>query len=132
LPGRGSRRDPPVIILLADDVVLAEIGPVLHFDDDHRLPSVILDPVPRLSRDHRALSRPKGELPVPPHDRRSARDHHPVFGTVPVLLQAEPLTRLDDQALDLVSRTLLERAETPPRLGDKLQRPASRSFGVRH
>jgi hypothetical protein len=105
---------------------------VLHFDDDHRLPSVILDPVPRLSRDHRALSRPKGEASIPPHDRRSARDHHPVFGTVLVLLQAEALPRLHDQALDFVSRTLLERAETPPRLGDELQRPASRSFGVRH
>jgi hypothetical protein len=105
---------------------------VLHFDDDHRLSSTILDPVPGLSRDHGALSRPKAEAFLPPHDRRTAGDDHPVFGTVLVFLQAEPMARQHDQALDLVSCPLFERAETPPRLGHELERLAPRFFRVRH
>ena len=102
-----SGPQPAIIILLADDVILTKIRAVLHLNDHQRLPSPIFDTMPGLFWDHHAMFLGQGELVTTSHDRRCAGDHHPMLCPVSVLLQAEPLSRLDHQTLDFVLGAVL-------------------------
>src|SRR5580704_790143 len=115
--GRGAGAGAAVVVMAADDVVLAEVGPVLDLDQDHRHAAGVLDAVPGAPRD---IHRPPRLEPLgPPRDdhARGAGDDHPVLGPEAVPLQAEPLSRPDEEALHLVAATLLDGHEAPPGAG---------------
>src|SRR4030095_8949458 len=101
--------------LAANDIVLAEIRPMLDLDDDHLGPSVVLDPVPRAlgHGDHLPWLDP----PRAPRDddSRGPADHDPALGAKPMPLQAQAPAGLHDESLDLVSRAFLDRLEAAPR-----------------
>src|SRR5690242_21952959 len=63
----------------------------------------------------RALVWPHEELSAIACHRGLAREHNPVFGTMPMLLQAETTARTHLDALDLEERSLLEHRIGTPR-----------------
>src|SRR6185436_3871977 len=88
-----------VVVLDADDVVLAEIAAGLDFDQFELDLAGILQPVHRADRDVDRFVLVHGlDQFVDGHLCRSAH-HDPVLGTVVMLLQREPPARLDDDAL---------------------------------
>jgi hypothetical protein len=97
-PGVG----PPEVVFQADDVVLAEVGAVLHLNEDDVGVAELamrwaafegdVDGLPRPQLGHRAV---QGHLGRPRHDE-------PVLGPLGVALVAEPLARVHHDALDLV------------------------------
>src|SRR5207247_8434090 len=61
------------------------------------------------------------------HDARRAGDEHAVAGAEAVALEADPVSWLDHQALDLVSHAGLQRLEPAPRAALEPARPAARA-----
>src|SRR5215470_1921730 len=106
-----------VVVLAADDVVLAQIGAVLHLDQDHRNPAGVLDPVPRAAWNVDGAARLEPLRPAGDDHPRGAGDHHPVLGAEAMPLQAQSLTRAHEEPLDLVAAALLDRHESSPGAG---------------
>src|SRR5947209_4614948 len=104
-----ARRSNPVIgILEPDDIVLAEIGAGLHFDQ------LEID-LARIGHAMDATDRQVDRLVlmhemrfVVAHDFRRALHDDPVLGAVEVLLQRQLRARLHDDALDLVTRAIVD------------------------
>src|SRR6266404_5758870 len=112
LGGRASGA--AVVVVAADDVVLAEIGPMLDLDEDDRHAARVLDAVPRPARH---IDRPPRLEPLRAardDHARGAGDDHPVLGPEAMALQAEPLPRPDEEPLDLVAAPLLDGLEAAP------------------
>src|SRR5690349_10766545 len=111
---RDARCGTAVVVLAADDVVLAQVGAVLHLDQQHRHATRVLDPVPGPARHVHGSPRLEPLRTARDDDPGRARDHHPVLGPEAVALQAQPLARLDEEALDLVPPPLLDGHEPAP------------------
>ena len=111
---KNGRSAPAVHVLIADDVVLAEVSAALHFDQAHRHGARILHAMPGAKRHVYALIRFQRHDLVAHGDARGTGDHHPVLGAVLVALQAEAATGRDHDLLDLEARTLVQHAETAP------------------
>src|SRR5205814_9914787 len=92
----------PVVVLDADDVVLAEIAAGLDFDQFELDLAGILQPVHRADRDVDRFVLVHGLDQFIDGDLRGAAHHDPVLGPMMMLLQREPPARLDDDALDLM------------------------------
>src|SRR5260370_5406694 len=104
--GSGGAAGAAVVVLAADDVVLAEIRPVLDLDQDDRHAARVLDAVPGPARHVDGPPRLQ-PLRVARDDRtRGARDDDPVLGPEAVALQAEPLPGAAHEPLDLYPATL--------------------------
>jgi hypothetical protein len=96
-----DRSRTPVIILNADDVVLAEITAGLNLDQFQQNLAGVFQPVDGADRDIDRL--------VLVHDldqfvdghARGAAHHDPVLGAVMMLLQREPAARLHDDSLGI-------------------------------
>ena len=89
----------------AHDVVFAQVAARLHFDDLQGQLARVRQPVHLTQRDVGALVFAQQQYLVAVGDFGRAADHHPVLGTVVVLLQRERGTGLDGDALDLVARS---------------------------
>jgi hypothetical protein len=103
-----------VDVLVADDVVLAEIAAGLHLDQHHRQFAGVLHPVHGAQRDvdrlvlgHQLHVAADGHL-------RGALHHDPVLGAVVVALQAERRAGVHDDALDLEARAHHQALEPAP------------------
>src|SRR6202007_2523580 len=92
--GRRSLRA-TVVVLDADDVVLAEIAAGLHLDQLQHDLAGIVQPVHRAHRDINRLVLVHGLDVVIDGDARRAAHHDPVLGAMVVLLQREPVAWLD-------------------------------------
>src|SRR5438477_7595092 len=75
---------PPVGVLEAHDVVLAEIGARLHLDEMERDLAGILQPVADAERNIGRLVLVEQDLLAAPHHLGGARDDDPVLGAVMV------------------------------------------------
>jgi len=90
-----------VNVLIADDIVFAEVGSCLHLNQFHCDLAWVFHAVHRAKRDlDRLVFGHQFHLVIHRHPRR-ARHHDPVFGTVNVALQAQRGTGVDDDPLDL-------------------------------
>src|SRR5215472_11899590 len=95
------RSGPPVMVLEADDVVLAEIGTRLHFDHMQRDFAGVFQPVRGTERDIGRLVFGEDDLFLAAADLGGALHDHPVLGAVMVHLQGQLAARLDQDVLDL-------------------------------
>src|SRR5216683_1774087 len=111
----GGAAGTAVVVLAADDVVLAEIGPVLDLDQDDRHAARVLDAVPGPARHVDGPPRLEPLRMARDDHARGTRDDDPVLGPEAVALQAEPLPGPDDEPLDLVAAALLDGLEAAPR-----------------
>ena len=99
---------PLVVILDADDVVLAKITPGLNLDQFQQNLARIFQPVDGADRDIDRF--------VLVHDLDCFVDRHasgtahydPVLGAMVMFLQRETAARLDDDALDLVPLAIVD------------------------
>jgi hypothetical protein len=105
---------PPVIVLDADDVILAEIAAGLHLDQLQQDLSGVLEPVHRAHRDIDRLVLVHGLDVVIDGDSRRAAHHDPVLGAMVVLLQRQPVARLDDDAFHLMAVAIVDRLIAAP------------------
>src|SRR6266481_3490671 len=98
-----------VIVLDANDVVLAEIAAGLDFDQLQRNLAWIFHPMGRADRniDRFVLMYGLDEF-IDGHARRAAH-HDPVLGAMVMLLQREPAARLHHDALDLMPLAHVDR-----------------------
>src|SRR6267142_6398708 len=98
-----------VIVLDANDIVLAEIAAGLDFDQLQRNLARIFHPVSRADRniDRFVLMYGLDEF-IDGHARR-ATHHDPVLGAMVMLLQREPPARLHHDALDLMPLAHVDR-----------------------
>src|SRR4029453_15713851 len=111
---------PPVVVLLAHDVVFAEIGAVLDLDDDDGHAPHVLGAMPGAPRHRDRLARAEPPAAAADGDLGSARHDHPVLGAAAMPLEAEAMAGLHHEPLHLVARSFLERLEAPP--GPRLER----------
>ncbi len=102
--GRGppsGRGRPAVVVVEADDVVLAEVAALLHLDEQQRLVAAVLDAVRGAHGDVDGLARRDLLHHVVEGDRGRACDDEPVLGALGVALVAQAVARLHGDALDL-------------------------------
>src|SRR5580693_6613647 len=93
---------PSEVVLESHDVVLAEVGAVLHFDEDDRHRAVVLAPVRLPNGDVDARAGTEVVLDAVEDDGRLAAHDEPVLGALGVELVAQSLARRDHDALHLV------------------------------
>src|SRR3954447_26455753 len=111
---RAGRRSAPVVVLEADDVVLAQVGADLDLDQDQVVLLVVADPV-RCSDGHMdAPPSPEHALTITDGAGRPTGHDHPVLGPTGMGLQREPGVAPNGDALDLVVRTLVEHLPRTP------------------
>ena len=98
-----------IIILDADDVILAEIAAGLDLDQFQQDLAGIFQPVHRADRDIDRLVLVHGlDQLVDGHPRRAAH-HDPVLRAMVMFLQREPPARLDHDTLDLMAVAVVDR-----------------------
>src|SRR5688572_14163036 len=90
---------PSVRILEADDIVLAEVGARLHFNQLERHLAGILEPVARAEWNVGRLVFGKQERFLAARDLGSAYHDDPVLGAMVMHLQRQAGARIDDDAL---------------------------------
>src|ERR1700691_6157858 len=104
-----------VNILEPDDVVFAEIGARLHLDQLEIDLAGIGHAVNRADRQiDRLILVDENDFVVAGNFRRAAY-HDPMFGAVEMLLQRQSGAGFYDDALDLITRALINRLEISPR-----------------
>src|SRR5438876_8710102 len=112
--GSASRSLASVAILEAHDIILAEIGARLHFDDLERHGTGVLDAVLHAHRDIGRLVLLEEKDFVSAGHARGAGDDHPVLGPVMMQLQGERGAGVDVETLHLEARPALEAVVAPP------------------
>jgi hypothetical protein len=118
------QRHPPVVIVQADDVVLAEVVTVLDFNEHERGATRVVNPVSRASRDIDGISSPYVDAVAVECDNALSANHEPMLGAVRMLLVAQPLPRLDLNRLDFEILGLGEDGVSAPRAVGMLDHPA--------
>ena len=74
-------RQAPVIVVQADDVILAEVVTVLDLDEYERNIADVLNPVDRAERDIDGISSPHIDAAAVKGDHSLSADHEPMLGT---------------------------------------------------
>src|SRR5690606_34557900 len=100
-PTRAPSLRPAVHVLVADDVVLAQVTARLHLDQLQHLRARVLEPVLRAQRDVGRLVGMQLEHVVVAGHACGAADYDPVLGAALVRLQRQARARLDLDPLDL-------------------------------
>jgi hypothetical protein len=109
-----ASHDAAVVVLGPLDVVLAEIVSGLDLDKHQLRASRVGDAVPRAAGNIDGLPGAQLDRFVVPRDDSPSLDDVPVLAALPVALQAEPLTGLHDDALDLVVGLVGQHPVVPP------------------
>src|SRR5436309_5651767 len=105
-----------IVILDADDVILAEITSGLNLDQLQQNLAWIFQPVSGADRDVNRFVLVHGlDQFVDGHARRASH-HDPVLGAMVMLLQRKPPPRLNDNALDLMTIAAVDRLIVSPRV----------------
>lgn len=100
----GDPSGTPVVVLGAFYVVLAEIFPRLHFDENEIPPTCVQDAMPRTPGDIYGLTAHQGYFRAFSHNHRLTLDQEPVFSPSTMALETEALPRVHDDPLYLVLR----------------------------
>lgn len=106
---------PAIVIFRPGDVILAEIVPGLHFDENQWSISRVLDTMPGALGDVHGLASRETDLFVIKDQNSLAFEYEPVLLPAPVFLKREPLPRVDNDPLYLVSRRIFEHTKMAPR-----------------
>src|SRR5438128_682510 len=101
-------------VVVADDIVLAEIVAELYFDDLDFIRSEILQAVLVALRDVDGLGARQGEYFVANRHSCGAVDDRPMLAAMLVTLQRQAAAGIDGNALDLEARLLVENMERAP------------------
>src|ERR1700722_10802904 len=104
-----------IIILDADDVILAEIAAGLDLDQFQQDLAGVFEPVDGPDREVDRFVLMHDLDGIVHRDLRGAEHPDPVLGAVMVLLQRQPIARLDRDALDLVTIAVVDRLVGAPR-----------------
>ena len=107
--------NPAIVILCSDDVILTEIIPRLHFDEDEWSISRVLDPVPGALGDVYGLTGREQNLFIISGHNGPAFEYEPVLSPASVLLKGKSLPGLDDNPLHLVLARILKYTKMAPR-----------------
>jgi hypothetical protein len=89
--------------------------PELDLDDDEGLRTGVGDPMDNPDRDITALVRLQVKGLIAPLDEGLPLDDDPVLAPTVMVLEAQAVARSDDQALDLIIRSLAQKLPGPPR-----------------
>src|SRR5208337_5112853 len=106
---------PAIVIFRPGDVILAEIIPGLHFDENEWSISRVLDTMPGALGDVYGLASRETDLFVIKDQNSLAFEYEPVLLPAAVFLKREPLPRVDNDPLYLVSRRIFEHTKMAPR-----------------
>jgi hypothetical protein len=117
-------RHAPVVIVQADNVVLAEVITVLDLNEHERDAAGVLNPVSRASRHIDGISAPHVDAVAVKGDNALSANHEPMLGAARMLLVAQPLPRLDLKRLDFEILGLGEDGVSAPRAVGMLDHPA--------
>ena len=110
----GGPLSPAIIIFCPGDVILTEIVPGLDFDKDERSISRVLDAVPGTLGDVYGPAGREKDLFVVPGYKSLAFEHEPMLFPAPVFLEREPLLRVDNDPLYLVSGRVFKYTKIAP------------------
>src|SRR5690606_28402491 len=103
-----------VDVLEAHDVVLPEIVPALDLDELDRDIAEVLEAVNRTQWNMDVLVRSENAHVSIHCDLSQSADDDPMLGPVPVLLKRKAPVRVDDDALDLKSGSVIDDLVPPP------------------
>jgi len=120
----GSRRS-SVIVIKSFDVILFHIVAVLDFNDLKGLFPGVLQPMPCIGGNIRALIGTDNVDLAFPRDARLSRNHDPMLTSPFMALKAQPAFWLQDNPLDLVPGSFLKNRITSPRF---LNLPVEKMF----
>ena len=115
MPDLEGTRLPAEIVLQAENVILTKIASPLDFDKHKRLRADVLDPVSGADRHVNNPARRNTDLIVVERDLGGARNNHPMFRPMGVLLVAEALVWKNLDPLDFVVIGFIQDSKPAPR-----------------